>query len=127
MSPDISSIPNGDAANDTPALDDASMPYEIDQEAMFNSYQRKVKVLTIGAGVSGILMAYKIQKESKNVEHVIYEKNTDVGGTWFENRYPNCACDVPSYAYIYNFAPNVGFLIKHFLNHFIRYWDACCV
>lgn len=49
---------------------------------------RKLKVLTVGAGLSGIQMAYHIQKECENVEHVIYEKNTDIGGTWLENRYP---------------------------------------
>jgi cation diffusion facilitator CzcD-associated flavoprotein CzcO len=45
-------------------------------------------VLTIGAGFSGILLAYQIQKHCENVEHVIYEKNADLGGTWLENRYP---------------------------------------
>ncbi|EEH48624.2 uncharacterized protein PADG_04703 [Paracoccidioides brasiliensis Pb18] len=80
--------------------------YEIDKEVIFGGRQRKVKVLTIGAGVSGILMAYLIQRDCQNVEHVIYEKNNDIGGTWLENRYPNCACDVPSHAYAYNFAPN---------------------
>ena len=49
---------------------------------------RKLKVLTIGAGLSSIQMAYQIQKNTENVEHVIYEKNADVGGTWLENRYP---------------------------------------
>lgn len=49
---------------------------------------RKLKVLTIGAGVSGIELAYHIQKHCENVEHVIYEKNSDIGGTWYENRYP---------------------------------------
>jgi hypothetical protein len=39
-----------------------------------------------------------------SVEHVIYEKNPDIGGTWLENRYPGAACDVPSHAYTYNFA-----------------------
>ena len=48
---------------------------------------RKIKVLTIGAGVSGIMMAYKIQKLCKNVEHVIYEKNADIGGVWLQNRF----------------------------------------
>lgn len=65
---------------------------------------RKIRVLTIGAGVSGILMAYQIQKHAANVEHVIYEKNEDIGGTWLENRYPGCACDIPSHAYTYQFA-----------------------
>lgn len=47
-----------------------------------------MKVLTIGAGFSGILLAYQIQKHCENVDHVIYEKNADLGGTWLENRYP---------------------------------------
>jgi cation diffusion facilitator CzcD-associated flavoprotein CzcO len=34
------------------------------------------------------------------------EKNADIGGTWLENRYPGCACDVPSHAYTMNFALN---------------------
>lgn len=67
---------------------------------------RRIRVLTIGAGVSGILMAYQIQKQCENVEHVIFEKNEDIGGTWLENRYPGAACDVPSHAYTFNFALN---------------------
>jgi hypothetical protein len=51
-------------------------------------YTRKVRVLSIGAGVTGIMNAYLIQKRLENVEHVIYEKNADIGGTWLENRYP---------------------------------------
>ncbi|KAG5205829.1 Sterigmatocystin biosynthesis monooxygenase StcW [Trichophyton interdigitale] len=93
----------------TPEFDASSRPgfaYEIDKEAMFNGYNRKIKVLTIGAGLSGIMMAYNIQKHCQNVEHVIYDKNHDIGGTWLENRYPNCACDAPSHSYIFNFAPN---------------------
>jgi cation diffusion facilitator CzcD-associated flavoprotein CzcO len=38
--------------------------------------------------LTGIQLAYHIQKHCENVEHVIYEKNPDVGGTWYENRYP---------------------------------------
>lgn len=49
-------------------------------------------------------MAYKIQKSCENVELVMYDKNADLGGTWFENRYPGCGCDIPSHAYSYNFA-----------------------
>jgi hydroxyversicolorone monooxygenase len=46
----------------------------------------KVRVITIGAGISGILMAHLIQRDCTNVEHVIYEKNGDIGGTWLEVR-----------------------------------------
>jgi len=80
--------------------------YEIPDITFRDPKNRKLKVLTIGAGVSGILMAYQIQKQCENVEHVIYEKNADIGGTWLENRYPGCACDVPSHAYSFNFALN---------------------
>lgn len=48
---------------------------------------RKLRVLTIGGGVTGILLAYRLQKDASNVEHVIYEKNEDIGGTWLENRF----------------------------------------
>jgi cation diffusion facilitator CzcD-associated flavoprotein CzcO len=54
---------------------------------------RRIRVIAIGAGFSGILIAYKFQRELTNVELAIYEKNGDIGGTWLENRYPNCACD----------------------------------
>ncbi|KAI9657476.1 MAG: hypothetical protein M1821_003158 [Bathelium mastoideum] len=83
-----------------------SSGYSIPDIVYNDPINRKLRVLTIGAGVSGILMAYKIQKEVQNVEHVIYEKNTEIGGTWLENRYPGCACDIPSHAYAYPFALN---------------------
>jgi cation diffusion facilitator CzcD-associated flavoprotein CzcO len=54
------------------------------------------------------MMAYKISQQCHNVEHVIYERNPSIGGTWFENRYPGCACDVPSHAYTFPFAPNAS-------------------
>ncbi|KAI1630493.1 flavin-binding monooxygenase-like protein [Exophiala viscosa] len=80
--------------------------YNIPDYVLGDGAHRRVKVLTIGAGVSGILMAYLLQKHGENVEHVVYEKNGDIGGTWLENRYPGCACDVPSHAYTYAFALN---------------------
>ena len=53
---------------------------------------RPLKVIYIGAGVSGIVAAIKFPEYVPNVEIAVYEKNADVGGTWFENRYPGCAC-----------------------------------
>lgn len=69
---------------------------------------RGIKVIVIGAGIGGILHSYNIDKNCSNVEYTVYEKNSDIGGTWFENRYPGCACDVPSHNYSYHFAPNVS-------------------
>jgi len=36
----------------------------------------------------------------------IYEKNAGIGGTWWENRYPGVACDIPAHSYMYSFEPN---------------------
>ncbi|KPM36569.1 putative sterigmatocystin biosynthesis monooxygenase stcW [Neonectria ditissima] len=68
---------------------------------------RRLRCTIIGAGVSGLLMAYKIRKHlSDYVDFAIYEKSAELGGTWHENTYPGCACDVPSHCYQYSFAPN---------------------
>lgn len=47
---------------------------------------RPIKVIVIGAGMSGITAAILFPRCIENLELVIYEKNADIGGTWFENR-----------------------------------------
>jgi cation diffusion facilitator CzcD-associated flavoprotein CzcO len=54
--------------------------------------ERHVKIICIGAGASGLLMAYKLQRHFQNFDLRIYEKNVDISGTWFENRYPGFVC-----------------------------------
>jgi cation diffusion facilitator CzcD-associated flavoprotein CzcO len=60
----------------------------------------KLRVVTIGAGFSGLIFAHKLQHErpelSAHIEHVIYEKNGAIGGTWLENEYPGVQNDVPA-------------------------------
>lgn len=46
---------------------------------------RPMRVICIGAGMSGILAAIRLPQRVPNLEFVVYEKNEDVGGTWFEN------------------------------------------
>lgn len=58
-------------------------------------------VLIVGAGMSGMLMAIRMQEAG--IPYVIIEKNSDVGGTWLLNSYPGCRCDVPNYFYSYSF------------------------
>ncbi|KAF2675952.1 FAD/NAD(P)-binding domain-containing protein [Lentithecium fluviatile CBS 122367] len=67
---------------------------------------RPLKVIVIGAGYSGIYCGIRIPERLRNVELVIYEKNEGVGGTWWENRYLGCACDIPAHSYQYSFEPN---------------------
>ncbi len=59
----------------------------------------------IGAGMSGILAAIKLQ-DAGFTDYAVYEKADRLGGTWRENTYPGIACDVPSHLYSYSFAPN---------------------
>jgi cation diffusion facilitator CzcD-associated flavoprotein CzcO len=62
------------------------------------------RVAIIGAGFGGIGTSIKLAKEG--VDHVIFEKLDDVGGTWWANKYPGCRCDVPSHLYSFSFALN---------------------
>lgn len=66
----------------------------------------RFRVAVIGAGMSGILTAIKL--EQAGVPYVVLEKNDGVGGTWFENTYPGCRVDVANHFYCYSFAPNPG-------------------
>lgn len=47
---------------------------------------RPLRVIYIGAGISGICAAIQFPKFVPNLDLVIYEKNPDIGGTWYENR-----------------------------------------
>lgn len=67
---------------------------------------RQLRIITLGAGASGLNVARQIEKHMKAVDLQIYEKNADVGGTWLENRYPGCACDIPSHSYQFTWATN---------------------
>jgi 4-hydroxyacetophenone monooxygenase len=60
------------------------------------------RVVIIGAGMSGLLAAHRLQQAG--VPFVIVEKNDDVGGTWLENTYPGCRVDNPNHNYSYAFA-----------------------
>jgi cation diffusion facilitator CzcD-associated flavoprotein CzcO len=64
-----------------------------------------LRFLIIGAGMSGILSAIKLQEAGLD-DFAIYEKRDRLGGTWRENTYPGIACDVPSHFYSYSFALN---------------------
>ncbi|KAJ3536866.1 hypothetical protein NM208_g6542 [Fusarium decemcellulare] len=67
---------------------------------------RKLRVIHVGAGASGICFTKFAEDLLENVEFQLYEKNGDFGGTWLENRYPGCACDIPSACYQFTWARN---------------------
>lgn len=72
---------------------------------------RRLHVLVVGAGMSGLLTALRL--EQAGVAFEVVEKNADVGGTWFENSYPGCRVDSSNHIYSYSFEPN-HFWPQHF-------------
>jgi len=62
-------------------------------------------IVITGAGFSGIGMAIALKKAGFH-DFVILEKDSDLGGTWRDNQYPGCACDVPSPLYSYSYELN---------------------
>ncbi|WP_041782793.1 flavin-containing monooxygenase [Mycolicibacterium chubuense] len=63
----------------------------------------RTRALIIGSGFSGLGMAIELQR--RGVEFVIVEKADEIGGTWRDNTYPGCACDIPSHMYSFSFEP----------------------
>ncbi|KAF2671833.1 cyclohexanone monooxygenase [Microthyrium microscopicum] len=63
-------------------------------------------VAIIGAGFSGTCTAIDLIKRNQCRDFVILEKGLEVGGTWSDNTYPGCCCDVQSHLYSYSFEPN---------------------
>jgi len=63
------------------------------------------RIIVVGTGFAGIGMAVRL-KEAGYHDFVVLERAESVGGTWRDNTYPGCRCDVPSHLYSFSFAPN---------------------
>jgi cation diffusion facilitator CzcD-associated flavoprotein CzcO len=61
---------------------------------------RAVDVLIVGAGWAGMYACYRPRGLGLGVQ--VFEAGSDVGGTWYWNRYPGARCDVPSLNYSYS-------------------------
>ena len=58
--------------------------------------------IIVGAGVGGLYALHRLRALGLNVR--VFEAGSDVGGTWYWNRYPGCRCDVESMEYSYSFS-----------------------
>jgi cation diffusion facilitator CzcD-associated flavoprotein CzcO len=63
------------------------------------------ETVIVGSGFSGLAMAHRL-KQAGRENFAILERARDVGGTWRDNTYPGCRCDIPSHLYSFSFAPN---------------------
>ena len=75
------------------------------QAGVTGSSLRDLRVVVIGAGMSGVLMGIQLKRAGIN-DFTIIEKGDKIGGTWRDNNYPGLHCDVHSFAYCYSFDPN---------------------
>ncbi len=66
---------------------------------------RHVRVGIIGAGFAGLGMAIRLKQAGEH-DFAIWEREPDIGGTWWANTYPGCQCDIPSHLYSFSFALN---------------------
>jgi len=73
-------------------------------EVQSGAQTNDIHIAIIGAGASGLCAAIQLGK--LGVPYTIFEKNAEVGGTWYENRYPGCAVDTPNHFYQFSFEPN---------------------
>src|ERR1700712_3757397 len=63
------------------------------------------RIAIVGTGFSGLAAAVRLLEDGER-DIVLLERGASVGGTWRDNAYPGCACDVPSHLYSLSFAPN---------------------
>lgn len=63
-----------------------------------------VHAVVVGSGFAGLAAAIRLGRSGR--DYVVLERGHDVAGTWRDNSYPGCACDVPSHLYSFSFAPN---------------------
>ncbi|KIX06719.1 uncharacterized protein Z518_04695 [Rhinocladiella mackenziei CBS 650.93] len=87
--------------SDQPTRTWSSMIYDHEIDEL-----RHMEVICVGAGISGILTGIRLPQQIQNLELTIYEKNPEVGGTWYENTYPGVRCDIPSPGYQLTFESN---------------------
>jgi hypothetical protein len=94
--PDAEALPDPDAVHENEWYNQDFDGYRVSEHPLFA--RRPIRMVCVGAGAAGLQIAYKAERVLKDVELQIYEKNSDVGGTWLENRYPGCTCDIPSHS-----------------------------
>ncbi|KAI5287546.1 hypothetical protein KEM52_001535, partial [Ascosphaera acerosa] len=75
------------------------------KEALLGTPER-LRVIMLGAGASGLNLCRHMELHMKNYDLTVYEKNDEVAGTWYENRYPGVACDIPAHSYQFAWEPN---------------------
>jgi ribulose 1,5-bisphosphate synthetase/thiazole synthase len=73
----------GSISHNATSVASGEQAYTVEEKVL--GYSRPLRVICIGAGATGLDLAYKMEQHLKSFELQIYEKNPELGGTWFEN------------------------------------------
>ncbi|CAG8185209.1 unnamed protein product [Penicillium salamii] len=112
-----------DSEIDASASDKADIQFELEEHPV--DQVRPIKVGVIGAGLTGITAGVMLPAKLPGLDLRIYEKNADVGGTWFENTYPGVRCDIPAHVYQSGISPNTQWTEEFAQGKEIRdYWQG---
>ncbi|KAF2146960.1 uncharacterized protein K452DRAFT_218241 [Aplosporella prunicola CBS 121167] len=95
---------NGAKVHKISEWDPQHPPLELEEHPI--DEPKGIKVAVLGAGLSGVIAGALLPAKVPGIDLTIFEKNSDVGGTWFENIYPGVRCDVPANVYQTSFEPN---------------------
>ena len=71
-----------------------------------------LNIAIIGTGFSGLGIAIRLRKAGFD-DFTLFERAGEIGGTWRDNAYPGCACDIPSHLYSFSFEPNPNWSRKY--------------
>jgi cation diffusion facilitator CzcD-associated flavoprotein CzcO len=74
-------------------------------DSHLNDKHPETTVAIIGSGFPGLGMAIQLRRRGRD-DFLVLEKSHDIGGTWRDNTYPDCGCDVPTAIYSYSFEQN---------------------
>ncbi|WP_420638838.1 flavin-containing monooxygenase [Candidatus Poriferisocius sp.] len=90
-----------------------------------NDGRRNLRIAIIGAGPGGLCAAIRL-RQSGFEDFVVLEKGAGVGGTWYHNRYPGCACDIQSELYSFSFEINTEWTRPYARQpEILRYMEHC--
>ena len=85
--------------------DDHQQTALVNESANDDAHVQHVHMAILGTGFSGLGMAIRLKQRGQE-DFVVIERASDIGGTWRDNTYPGCACDIPSHLYSFSFALN---------------------
>ncbi|CAK3903048.1 FAD NAD(P)-binding domain-containing [Lecanosticta acicola] len=86
---------------------------------------KALKVAVVGTGLAGITAGSLLPAKVPGLQLTIFEKNSNVGGTWFENVYPGVRCDIPAHVYQSTFSPNTQWTEEYAQgSEILAYWQS---